>query len=154
MGHPHTKEYYLADGIYPEWSVFVKTHRKPKEDKYKRFSQEQEACRKDVEQAFGVMQSHWAIVHHPARQWSVRQMWEVMTASVIMHNMIIEEQRDNSVYGQGWDFQGVNSSPQTQDRYRFKIFSIHITIFETWQLITPSMKIWLIMFGLEREITA
>jgi hypothetical protein len=57
-----------------------------------------------VEQAFGVLQSRWAIVRHPAKQWSVQQMWEVMTACVIMHNMIVEEERDDSVYDQGWDF--------------------------------------------------
>jgi hypothetical protein len=28
-----------------------------------------------------------------------------MTARVIMHNMIVEEERDGSVYDQGWDFQ-------------------------------------------------
>jgi hypothetical protein len=33
-------------------------------------------------------------------------MWKVMTACVIMHNMIIEEKHDDSVYDQGWDFQG------------------------------------------------
>jgi hypothetical protein len=31
-------------------------------------------------------------------------MWEVMKACVIMHNMIVEEERDDSVYDQGWDF--------------------------------------------------
>jgi hypothetical protein len=31
-------------------------------------------------------------------------MWEIMTAYVIMHNMIVEEERDDSVYDQGWDF--------------------------------------------------
>jgi hypothetical protein len=29
-----------------------------------------------------------------------------MTAYMIMHNMIIEEERDDNVYDQGWDFQG------------------------------------------------
>jgi hypothetical protein len=31
-------------------------------------------------------------------------MWEVITACVIMHNIIVEEERDDSVYDQGWDF--------------------------------------------------
>jgi hypothetical protein len=71
MGHTYTKGYYLVDGIYPEWPVFVKTHRHPTEEKYGRFTKEQEACQKDVERAFGVLQSHWAIVYHPAKAWSV-----------------------------------------------------------------------------------
>jgi hypothetical protein len=29
----------------------------------------------------------------------------VMTAYVIMHNMIVEKGHDDSVYDQGWDFQ-------------------------------------------------
>jgi hypothetical protein len=76
----------------------VKTHRNSIEEKYSRFAKEQEACRKDVERAFGVLQSRWAIVCYPAKAWSVQQMWEVMTACVIMHNMIVEEECDDSVY--------------------------------------------------------
>jgi hypothetical protein len=33
-------------------------------------------------------------------------MWEVMTAYMIMHNMIIEEEHNNNVYDQVWNFQG------------------------------------------------
>jgi hypothetical protein len=31
-------------------------------------------------------------------------MWKIMTAYVIIHNMIVEVERDDSVYDQGWDF--------------------------------------------------
>jgi hypothetical protein len=55
MGYTYAKGYYLADGIYPKWPFFVNTHHEPKEEKYSRFVKEQEACRKDVERAFGVL---------------------------------------------------------------------------------------------------
>jgi hypothetical protein len=60
LGHisfTYTKGYYLADGIYPEWPIFAKTHHNPTEGNYGRFAKEQEACRKNVERAFGVVQS-------------------------------------------------------------------------------------------------
>jgi hypothetical protein len=66
----------------------VKTIHDPTEEKNKRFAKQQEACRKDVERAFDVL-SQWAIVQHPARTWRHETMWEVMTACVIMHNMIV-----------------------------------------------------------------
>jgi hypothetical protein len=38
-------------------------------------------------------------------------MWNVMTACVIMHNMIVENERNDSIYDQGWDFQGELAEP-------------------------------------------
>jgi hypothetical protein len=34
-----------------------------------------------------------------------------MTACVIMHNMIVDEERDDTFYDQGWDFQGELVAP-------------------------------------------
>jgi hypothetical protein len=64
-----------------------------------------------VVQAFGILQSRWVIFWYPAKKWSVQKMWEIMTACKIMHNMIIEEERNDSVYDQGWAFQGELVSP-------------------------------------------
>jgi hypothetical protein len=38
-------------------------------------------------------------------------MWEVMTAYVIMHNMIVEDVRDEGIHDQGWEFQGELVAP-------------------------------------------
>jgi hypothetical protein len=54
-GHPYNKCYYLVDGIYPKWSTFVKKICEPTEKKNRRFAKRQEACRKNVERAPGVL---------------------------------------------------------------------------------------------------
>ena len=61
--------YYLVDGIYPQWATFVKTISNPQGNKKKYFAKAQEAVRKDVERAFGVLQAQFAIVRGPARMW-------------------------------------------------------------------------------------
>ena len=65
-GHDYIMGYYLADDIYPKWATFVKTIPAPQTQKYKFFAAAQEACTKDVERAFGVLQTHFAIVCGPA----------------------------------------------------------------------------------------
>ena len=105
-GNEYDKPYYLVDGIYPDWATLVKTVRNPNTKKTKRFATMQEATRKDVEQRFGVLQARWAIVRHPARTWSIQTMHEVMSCCVIMHNMIVEDERPDGKNENGWDFQG------------------------------------------------
>jgi hypothetical protein len=122
-GHQYNKGYYLADGIYPQWSTFVKTISKPQGEKRKRFAQMQESVRKDVERAFGVLQSRWGIVRNHALSWDERKLWEVMTACVIMHNMIVEDERDESIFDQGFDYQGENVEPLHQGPATFEQFA-------------------------------
>ena len=62
-GRHYNKAYYLANGIYPRWSTFVKTTSNPVSGgKNSYFAKCQEACRKDVKRAFGVLQSRFAVV--------------------------------------------------------------------------------------------
>jgi hypothetical protein len=57
--------YYLADGIYPDYPIFVKSIKEPSDEKSKLFARFQEACRKDVERAFGVLQARLQRKVHP-----------------------------------------------------------------------------------------
>ena len=54
--------YYLADGIYPQWTTFVKIIQNPQTEKEAHFSTKQEGYRKDVERCFGILQARWSII--------------------------------------------------------------------------------------------
>ena len=95
-GNNYSMGYYLADGIYPKWQTFVKTIPSPQGNKKKNFVKAQEAARKDVERAFGVLQQRFAIIRGPSRMFKVKELANIMKACVILHNMIIEDERDDS----------------------------------------------------------
>lgn len=86
--------YYLADGIYPDWAGFMKSVPKPVRAKDRLFAQRQEAVRKDVERAFGVLQARFRILDTPCKLWNGDDMRSVVIACVILHNMIVEDERD------------------------------------------------------------
>ena len=69
-----------------------KTLSSPQGNKAKHFAACQESARKDVERAFGVLQSRFAIVRGPARFWDQETLNDIMKACIIMHNMIIEDE--------------------------------------------------------------
>ena len=54
-GQEYNWYYLLANGIYPQWSCFVQSIYMPGDEKHVHFANWQEACRKDVEQCFGVL---------------------------------------------------------------------------------------------------
>ncbi|XP_028081990.1 uncharacterized protein LOC114283388 [Camellia sinensis] len=92
--HAYTMGYYLADGIYPCWATIVKTIFQPQGTKRQLFVRMQEACRKDVKRAFGVLQARFNIVSVPARGWSDEDLYYIMKTCIILHNMIIEDERN------------------------------------------------------------
>ncbi|KAF8380802.1 hypothetical protein HHK36_028296 [Tetracentron sinense] len=69
-GNDYAMGYYLANGIYLQWSTFVKTISSPQGNKQKYFAAAQESARKDVERAFGVLQTRFAIVHGPTQDFN------------------------------------------------------------------------------------
>ncbi|XP_020260028.1 uncharacterized protein LOC109836529 [Asparagus officinalis] len=100
-GRQYNLAYYLADGIYPKWPVFVQSIQMPQGNKQQFFAKQQESCRKDVERAFGVLQARFAIVRQPARMWDLDVLGKIMRACIILHNMIVEDERDT--YSRNWE---------------------------------------------------
>ncbi|XP_024004851.1 putative nuclease HARBI1 [Eutrema salsugineum] len=94
-GHNYNLAYYLTDGIYPKWTTFIQSINLPQSEKEQRFAKIQESVRKDVERAFGVLQARFAIIKNPALIWDKEKIGKIMRASIILHNMIVENKRGN-----------------------------------------------------------
>ena len=84
----------LRANFIPKWSTIGQTISDLQGPKKKLFAARQEACQKDVERAFGVLQAKFAIVAGSLCYWKKEVLHDIMTACIIMHNMIIEDERD------------------------------------------------------------
>ena len=93
-GVTRTRGYFLADGIYPKWGIFVQSFKEPANLKQAHFTKRQEAVRKDVERAFGVLQGRFHILARPSRLWTEECMGTIMRCCIILHNMVVEYRRD------------------------------------------------------------
>ncbi|KAM2710264.1 hypothetical protein EV2_047843 [Malus domestica] len=116
-GRMYDGPYYLADGIYPRWSTFVKTVPRPRSAKEKHFARCQEGCRKDVERCFGILQARWAIIRGAARLFDVESLRSIMMTCIILHNMIVEDE---------YDYEAVDEyEPDTMNNSRTRIYCAH-----------------------------
>ncbi|GJU48040.1 ALP1-like protein isoform X1 [Tanacetum coccineum] len=87
------KGYYVADGIYPQWAAFVKSFTVARDERNAVFKRRQESARKDVERAFGVLQGRRHIIAQSARAWTVNKLRRIMYTCIILHNMILKNQK-------------------------------------------------------------
>jgi hypothetical protein len=87
--------YFLVDGIYPPWAIFIDTIANPQDDKEKHFAAVQEGNRKDIERAFGVIVKQWQILQRPIRQWYLDDIKSTMDFCIILHNMVVEHHRND-----------------------------------------------------------
>jgi hypothetical protein len=86
--------YFLADGIYPDWSIFVKTVRIALNRMEEIFKTSQEGARKDIERAFGVLVKRFQYLKRPLRHWYIKDIKNILHCCIIMHNMIVECRRN------------------------------------------------------------
>ncbi|XP_021733024.1 uncharacterized protein LOC110699819 [Chenopodium quinoa] len=94
-GRQYELAYYLADGIYPKWPTFIQGITHPQVQKDKLFADQQVTVRKDVERAFGVLQARFTILRQPALAFDEDILCDIMKSCIIMHNMIVEDERHN-----------------------------------------------------------
>ncbi|XP_051179362.1 protein ALP1-like isoform X1 [Lolium perenne] len=81
--------YYLV-------AAFVKSIPMAQTEKHKLFAAFQEGARKDVERAFGVLQARWSILRGPARLYDRGDIHNIMIACIILHNMIVEDEKEEA----------------------------------------------------------
>ena len=72
----------------------MKTIHEPRGPKKKLFAISQDTCRNDVERAFRVLQSRFAMMAGPIHFWDKNELRDIMTTCIIIHNMIVEDERD------------------------------------------------------------
>ena len=90
-GHDHDWMYFLVDGIYPEWAIFVDTFSNKDDPKRGKFAARQERVRKDIECAFGVLVSRFHILDWPIwKNWYLDDIKDLLDCCIILHNMIVE----------------------------------------------------------------
>jgi hypothetical protein len=94
-GHEHHMGYYLTDDIYPSWPVFMKGVPVPQQEKYRFFSAKQSTWRTDVECTFDLLKKRFNILAIPSRSYSQCTLGLIMYAYIILHNMIIDDERDD-----------------------------------------------------------
>jgi len=86
-----TKMFILVDGIHPRCSRFVKSMKYPGTPLEKCFVQWQEACRKDIERAFGVLQSKFQCMARPFLHHDLVSMSKRVGCCMILHNMCVSD---------------------------------------------------------------
>eukprot|EP00171_Calliarthron_tuberculosum_P001864 IDg1864t1 len=82
----------IANGSCPlPMSYTIAERHEPDDARERLMAKNQEAHRKDIERAFGALQSRCHILAIPSRFWNRSSMAVFMRACIIMHNMIVEQ---------------------------------------------------------------
>ncbi|XP_024178577.1 uncharacterized protein LOC112184544 [Rosa chinensis] len=81
------------------------------------FTRMQEAYRKDMDRAFGILKARWAIIRGPAHGWSKENLQYIMMTCIILHNMIVEDERDEDAT-QPFDPDDIPTRPRKAEIYK------------------------------------
>lgn len=85
----HRLVYYLTDGIYPRWAIFVRSDHAPTNDKERHAAGLHASVRKDVERMFGCLQGRFHTLRRERHEWDEEAVVLISQVCVILHNMIV-----------------------------------------------------------------
>jgi hypothetical protein len=90
-GETFDRNYFLVDGIYPAWSIFVSSLSCPVTIGETRFAKRQESCRKDVERLFGVVKQRFKVMRTGNRieYRDLSFLCDIVRCCFILHNIIV-----------------------------------------------------------------
>ena len=103
----------LVDGIYPNFSRFVKGIKEPVSIQEKRFTEWQESARKDIERAFGVLQAMWQWTARPIHQHNLKDITARLACCMILHNMCVSDRVMDGDVNARYDPSNSVEAPQT-----------------------------------------
>lgn len=89
-GHQLKRFYFLVDGIYPRFSIFLLPLADARMAKEKRYTAQHSSARKAVERVFGVLFRQFRILYNPCRLRNLKDINKVMKTCVIIHNIIAD----------------------------------------------------------------
>lgn len=84
-----------AQCFYLFWAIFMKTISQKISKKNGLYAAMQEALRKDVERAFGVLLNQFHILRQSAQFWCLGDNMLVLRACILLHNMCVEHRCDD-----------------------------------------------------------
>ena len=105
--------YFLVDGIYPNWSIFMNPFSKSSDPDKTNYNTHQEAARKDIECAFGILVSRFHVLKRELRSWYLEDIIDLLHACVILHNMVVEARAGDVSYSTEEDAQLARQANKT-----------------------------------------
>lgn len=90
-GQQFHQMYLLADGIYPQYTRFVKGMSEPVTPGEKRLAKWQAKARKDIERAFGVLQQCFKFIEKPIQLFFPRDISARVATCIMLHNMKVSD---------------------------------------------------------------
>ena len=100
---PFKKSFVLMDGIYPLFSRFVRGIKEPLTAEEKAFTKWQEAVRKDIERAYGVLKGRFQFLERPILLMDLNDIASRVSTCLVLHNILVADRIMDGDYKARYD---------------------------------------------------